>query len=73
MWLRIMVTWEEPDNFVSGEYVVIKAVIGGNSYYTCAILMEDPQYDLDCLCRSLETNNEFRVHIDSNIMMSELV
>lgn len=36
MWIWIiMVTWEEPDNFVSGEYVVIKAVVGGNSYYTC--------------------------------------
>ena len=56
-----MVTWEEPDNFVSGEYVVIKAVVGGNSYYTCVVLMEDPEYDKDCLCRSLETENEFRV------------
>ena len=33
-----MVTWEEPDNFVSGEYVIIKAVVEGNSYYTCVVL-----------------------------------
>lgn len=68
-----MVTWEEPDNFVSGEYVVIKAIIDGNSYYTCAILMEDPEYGRECICRSLETENEFKVYIARNIKMSELV
>lgn len=68
-----MVTWEEPDNFVSGEFVVIKAIIQGRSFFTCAVLMEDPEYDRDCLCKSLDTENEFRLHIDGNIMMSELV
>lgn len=65
--------WQNPDEFVSGEYVVIKALHEDNTYYMVAVLMDDPEPGRPCKCMSLETNNEFLVNINSNIWMCELV
>ena len=67
-----MITWEEPDNFVSGEYVVVKAMTSEGTFYICVVLMEDPEIGKKCLCQSLETNQELYILIDRNVYMSEL-
>lgn len=51
--------WQNPDEFVSGEYVVIKALHEDNTYYMVAVLMDDPEPGRPCKCMSLNKQRIF--------------
>ena len=67
-----VIPWNNPENFVSGEYVLVRSMTSEGTFYVCVCLIEDPVIGKDCLCVSLETDKELVIPINDTISMCEL-